>query len=515
MDKRKSFLNVSISILSRIILLFAALFVKRLLIQCIGNDVNGLNSLYCSIIGMLAVAELGVGSAITFSMYKPIVEGDKKQIAALYCLYRKLYKIIGGVILGAGLIIMPFLPRLINDYQIISVNVYGTFLLMLISVVISYLYGAKTSLIIAYKDNYITTSILTISRLMRYGLQIATILIWKSFAIYLACMVFESMMMWSLTEMVVRHRFGEIISKNEIVDNETKAKIIRNIKAMFMHKIGNILVNTIDSLIISCFIGVLVLGRYSNYTLIAGIVTSVISLFFSPLTAVVGHLCAKSDLEKTKNYFDYFYCINYMLGVVFFLGYYAVIDNVVIICFGTGLEVSGGIALIITLNEFTKYMRRATLLFRDASGAFYYDRWKPVVEGLCNLVLSLLFVRLLPEDLKIVGVIVATIITTLVICDLVDPYVVFKHVFGMMPWKFYVKNYTYIGLFTVSLFVMSYLRLSIDNNIVGFFLNGLISIGISIAGLGLVAAADKTFRTEIQTIGHKAIASIGARIILK
>lgn len=124
MDKKKSLLNVSISIASHLLLLIAAFLICRLLIQYIGNDINGLNSLYTSIIGMLALAELGVGSAISYFMYGPIVEGDKKKTAALYRLYQRLYRIIGGVIFGAGLMVMPFLPHLISDYDSLNVNVY-------------------------------------------------------------------------------------------------------------------------------------------------------------------------------------------------------------------------------------------------------------------------------------------------------------------------------------------------------------------------------------------------------
>ncbi len=161
MDKKKVFLNVSISIVSRGVLLLVAIVVRRLLIQYIGNNVNGLNSLFTDIIGMLAVVELGVGRAIVYSMYSPIVNGDKKKEAGLFNLYKKLYLIIGAVILVVGLLIMPFLPVLINDYETVNVNVYLTFLLTLINVVLSYLYSAKTSLVEAHKDNYITTGILT------------------------------------------------------------------------------------------------------------------------------------------------------------------------------------------------------------------------------------------------------------------------------------------------------------------------------------------------------------------
>ena len=250
MDRKLGILNVSISILSRVILLVSALFVRRLLIRCIGNEVNGLNSLYSSIIGMLTVAELGVGNAIVFSMYRPIVARDKRRVAALYCLYKKLYRIIGAVIFVAGLLVIPFLPYLVSDY-----------------------------------------------------------------------------------------------------------------------------------------------------------------------------------------------------GTIFFWGYYVFVDEAVAICFEGGLKISRSVVFIITLNQFIQFMRHAALLFRDASGAFYYDRWKPVAEGVVNLTLSLIFVKTFPADYRVVGVIAATIITNLLICHIVEPYVLFKHVLKESCWGFYVKNYALIALF--------------------------------------------------------------------
>lgn len=200
------------------------------------------------------------------------------------------------------------------------------------------------------------------------------------------------------------------------------------------------------------------------------------------------------------------------LGVIFFLGYYAVIDYVVKMLFGSGLEVARSISFIITLNQFTTFMRRTALLFRDASGTFYYDRWKPIGEGMANLVLSLLFVQVFPEDLRIVGVIVATIITTLVICHLVDPYVVYKHAFKMPVKEYYIRNYSYIALFTLALILMTYLTRPTSSPITGIILNGFISIGLSLVTLGFVAIVDKTFRAEVCTIGRKA-AELSGRLL--
>ena len=487
MDRKKSFLNVSASIGSRLLLLVAALLVRRLLIQYLGNSVNGLNSLYTSIIGMLAVVELGVGSAISYSMYKPIVEGDKEKTAALYGLYQRLYRIIGGIILAAGLAVMPFLPGMISDYSELTVNVHLNFGLMLASVVLSYLYGAKTSLIEAYKDNYITTGILTVCRLVQYGLQAVVLIVYRSFPLFLVCQIAETLLAWGLTELAARKMHGDILALRIRADQETKKEIGRNIRAMMMHHIGTVMVSTVDSIIISAFVGVAVLGKYSNYALIASVMTGTISLFFTPLVSIIGHLCAEGDREKIKRYFDRFYFLNYVLGVIFFLGYYAVIDQIIRLFFGTGLEVSRTVSFIITLDGFIKYMRRSALLFRDASGTFYYDRWKPIVEGIVNLGLSLLFVQVFPEDYRVAGVIAATIITSLLICHVVDPYVVYKHVFGRSVKEYWLRNYAYIGLFVIALLLLNYL----DSG--RLIANGMISIGISAAVLGPVVLVDRAF----------------------
>lgn len=503
MDKRRSILNISTSVVSRVVLLVSALVVRRLLIHYIGNDVNGLNSLYTSIIGMLGVTELGIGSAIVFSMYSPIVLGDRKKVAALYGLYRKLYLIIGLVIFGAGLAVMPFLPALISDYDKICVDVHGTFFLTLVSVVLSYGYSAKTSLIEAHKDNYITTGILTIGNLVRYCLQAVAILLWASYPAFLACQIIGTVVVWLLTELAVRRKHGDIIRRREKVDDATKKEISRNVKAMVMHRIGTVLVHGVDSMIISGFIGVVILGKYSNYNYVAGIVAGTIGLFFTPLTSIVGHLCAAGDREEIKRSFDHFYILNYVLGFIFFLGYFAVVDGVIALLFGPGLEVARPVAFVITLNQFTQYMRNAGLLFRNASGTFYNDRWKPVAEGVINLLLSLFFVKVFPEEYKVVGVIAATIITTLVICNTVEPYVIFRHVFGRSPKAFYLRHYAYTGLFACALFVMARIVHPYDSEIRGILVNGFLSVGLSIGMLCLVFLVDKGFRTEVRIIGKK------------
>ena len=493
-------LNIGTSIAGRIVLLLAGLYVRRLLISCVGNEVNGLNALYGSIIGLLSVAELGVGSAIVFSMYRPIVDGDQRKVAALYCLYRRLYRIIGAVIFGAGIALMPFLPKLIKDYDTLDINVYATFFLTLVSVVLSYLYSAKTSLIEAHKNNYITTGIVTIARMMRYALQIASLLIWGSYTIFLVCQIIETVIIWIMTEKVVDRLYPDMIRMDEKLDSGAIRDVTKNVKAMFMHKIGAILVGAVDSMVISAFVGVMILGKYSNYGAIAAAMTGIISLFFTPLTSVIGHLCASCRPEEIKKEFDHFYTLNYVLGLIFFLGYYAVIDNVIMLFFGPGLGLSRVITYIMTLNGFVSYMRFSPLLFRDASGTFWNDRWKPAAEGLINLVLSVLFVKLFPEEYSVAGVIAATIVTILLICDIVEPHIIFKYVFKVPARGFYVMNYSGIALFACCLLAMEKLRVTDLPDAVQLLINGMISLALSAAVLLLLGMLDRKFANECRVI---------------
>ncbi|MBQ8468472.1 MAG: oligosaccharide flippase family protein [Clostridia bacterium] len=496
MDKKRSVLNIFVSVGFKIVLLVLALLSRRFLINYAGNDANGLYSLYTSIIGFLAIADLGVGTAINFSMYKPIVDGDRDKVAALYQLYRKIYWIIGSIILGAGLLLMPALPLLAKDYSA-DYNLYLTFFIMLCSVVVTYIFSAKTSLINAHKNNYITTTMSSIGQIARYGIQIVVLVLTGSFEFFLGAMIVAVVLEWIMTEIVTRKKYGEILSVPAIkVDADTKKEIVKNTKAIFMHKIGSVLVNTADSIIISAFIGVAILGKYSNYMVIMSAMTGVLALFFTPLTAVIGHLCAEKNAEEERKYFWFMYLLNFCLGVVFFLGYYAVIDNVVAICFNADLVMPKDVSLIITINYFIQFMRQAVGLFRDASGTFYYDRWKPVVEGIINVALSIAFVYWI----GLVGVIVATIITNLLICHVVEPYVLYKHEFKRTPVRYYSINYSLMAVFGVCLAALHFSLQHIDGKWTELLVNGCIAVAIALVPIIIIACVSKTFRRNFKEL---------------
>lgn len=507
MDKRKGTINVTVSIVFRMVILILNILVRRYLIRCIGDEINGLNSLYISILDFLAVAELGVGSAITFCMYKPIVDGDNDKVSALYGLFTKLYLIIGGIILAAGCIIMPLLPFVAKGYQDVDVNLYLTFGLTLIAVVMTYLFSSKTSLINAYKNNYITVTISSVGQILQNAVQIAVLVCTGSYIGYLLCRIATSGLQWFVTDVITRKKYSNIIKNVRKIDADTKKEVTKNIKAMFLHKIGGVLVNSADSIIISTFLGVVILGKYSNYTTIMAAMFSVLCLCFSPLTSVIGHMFVEESNERALRYLNFFHTFNYVLGVIFFLGYYAVIDNLISILFADGLELAKSVSFIITLNYFVQFMRQAVLLFRDATGTFYYDRWKPIAEGLTNIVLSVAFVFLFDylwgADYAVVGVIAATILTNLCICHVVEPHVLYKYALRTSTKKYYIRNYTYIAIFTGLLVALNFTMIKSDNEWIELFANGAISLAYSLTASFVIILSNKTFRSYLSAFFRK------------
>jgi hypothetical protein len=256
---------------------------------------------------------------------------------------------------------------------------------------------------------------------------------------------------------------------------------------------------------ISAFFGVVILGMYSNYVSIMTSMHGMLILFFLPLTSIIGHLYIESGGKALEKYFNFFYGFNYCLGAVFFLGYYAVIDDLVCVFYGSNLQLATEIKLAITLNYFVQFLRQSALVFRDATGTFYHDRWKPLIEGVVNFAISLLLVNILPEEYRVAGVVLANIITTMFICHTVEPYVLYKHALQGSPQKHYWRNYCLIAVFGALVAIFEMIKVTIDNVWLDFLANGVIAVAISIIAIGIVWISNSDFRYYVTKMVRKVL----------
>ena len=294
MDKKKVVINIVVGLITQIGILILSLFTKRKLIDVIGIDASGLIALFNSIFTVISVLELGIGSAITFCMYKPIIENNTKKISALYFLYRKIYIFIAIGVLTLSLCLTPLIPFLAKGYSL-SFNIYLAYIIYMVCSTLSFFYSAKLALINAYKKNYAVNIVKFISIVTRCIIQIILLLFIDSLYIYISIIALSEIITNVLLTIIVNKNYKEIISEKNEVNDETKKDVVKLTKSILIHKFSYLVVNTADSIIISAFISVEVLGTYSNYIVI---ITSIISLaqsMFVSLSSIIGYAYLQSN----------------------------------------------------------------------------------------------------------------------------------------------------------------------------------------------------------------------------
>ena len=483
-DKKRSFLNISISVFTKVILLVLAFIVRRILIQQLGNEYNGINSLFLSILGILSIAELGIGTAITFCMYKPIVEGDNEKVSALFVLMKRVYLVIAGTILVLGIIVSFFLPFLAKEYTVETKELYFYFYLFLLSSVLSYFSGAKSALICAYKNNFVATLIYSFSMMVQYVLQIISIILFKSFYLYLISKSIFDLVQYIVLSIYCRKKYYHLFTIKSKLDDETKKDVKKNIGALFLHQITANVFSSVDSLVISSMFGLIILGKYSNYFLIMNSMNEILKLFFTSMTSIIGQYMIKKSKDEVHSLYSLFNNLNIVLGFIFYLGFFAVSDDLIMIFFGEDLLLDRGLLMLVTVTYFTQFLRQACANFKDAAGLFYRDRFIVLAAAILNIILSIVFALVF----GIYGVIIATFVLILTIYLPVDSFLFHNYQLDRKCYKDILYKLIVIGIFTGAVFLMNFWTYSNDNVYLEFLANGFISVGISLTIVIIIQA---------------------------
>lgn len=496
MDRKRATINIMVGMFFKIIVLLLSIVSKSFVVRILGDEVNGLYSLYVSIIGFLSIANLGIGSVITFSMYRPIVEKDDDTISALYFLYRKFYIIVMFIILIIGSILIPFIPSFAKDNSG-NVNVYLTYFIFLVSVCITYLYAHKTSLINAYKDNYITTFISSSSLIIEGLVQIIVLVYTKNFVYFLLVRVLSSSINGFLTSLVFRKKYSKKINGNKDVSDEIKNELLVNSKASIISEVGANLTSTFDGIIISAIVGVIALGLYSNYIVIVSGVTSILGLLFSEITSIIGQKYVNDDKERFQANFNKIYVFNFIVGLIMYTGFIAIGSNLVSIIFGDSKVESNSLVLLIGVNYFTQFQRRTVGLFSSSSGRFVENRYRPLIEGVLNIIISVILVI----NFGVIGVMIGTVVSRLLITYTMEPKILFNNTFEKSSKKFIIIHFSTVVVFILTSIIITRINIYGKFNIyIDTLLRGVTSVIVSLLVLIIITIFSKEFRYYIKNV---------------
>lgn len=280
---------------------FVPFLMRTAMIYFMGIQYLGLNSLFSSILQVLNLAELGVGSAMVYSMYKPIAEDNTHDICALMRLYKIYYRIIGVVIAVAGLVILPFIPNLISGDIPSELNIYVLFLLNLGSTVLSYwLFAYKNCLLTAHQRLDVTNIIMLITSIIQYAIQLYIICFVKNYYLY----IIVSLAMQAITNIVVAIVVTKMYPNYKPTGRLEKSVvrgITQRIRDLFTAKIGGVVVNSVDTIVISAFLGIEMLAIYQNYFYILNSIIGFVSIIFTSCTAGIGNSLVVETKEKNFN----------------------------------------------------------------------------------------------------------------------------------------------------------------------------------------------------------------------
>lgn len=428
-------LNIATGTVGEVIQLALQFICRTIFIYTLSAEYLGINGLFENILKLLSLTELGFGSALIYSMYKPIADGDESLISSLMNLYKKIYSIIGCVILFLGLVLLPFLPYLIKDGTSVP-NLSLIYILVLMNSVSSYFLGYKASIINANQKRYITITIQKIFAIIEVLLKTFVLLYFKAYIIYL-CIGIICNVCSNITQYIIANKMYPYLKNNKktLPSKNECNKIFKNTKAMAMHKIGSVFITGTDNLLISAFVNIASVGIYSNYILILNSISRFTNLIGNTMTASVGNLVATSDIQRVYKTYCKITFMNIWIHGFCACCCMTLFNNFIIVWIGDNYIFPSFIVALIVFNRFLIGFRDSTIIFRDAMGLFWYDRYKPLLEILVNFAVSIVLVQLI----GISGVFLGTIISGIFVCCTIEPYVLFKHGFNMSLSKYYFK----------------------------------------------------------------------------
>lgn len=465
-------------------------FVNRtIFIKILSAEYLGINSLFSNILTILSFAELGIGNAIVFNLYKPIANKDEKKINILLGFYKKTYFIIGMFMLVCGTILIPFIPKLINQMPNIEENIYIIYYLFLLDTVISYFFTYRTSIITADQKNYIIVKTVNIFKVFLIILQMVVLYFTHNYYLYIILQLANTL----ITFLYLSHKSKKMYPYTKKISNEKlpkkeKNEIFKNVRALFINKIGSVVLNGTDSIIISKYISLVALGLYSNYLLIISAITQILSQLLNSFTASIGNLNVEDNPEKKYKIFNLLYYFTIVIFGTIGVCLYVLLNDFVNIWLGKEYLLSSITVAAIVLHFYVNGVQFSTFTYRQTSGLFKEYKYSPIFAVVINIALSII----LAKFIGLSGVFFATSITRLVTAGWIDPLIVHKKVFFKSVKTYFLKYLYYILVVVASLFIVELMsNFIVPTNIFMFILKGIIVLVLSVSFIVLF-----TFKTR-------------------
>lgn len=421
--------NIIWGVTQKVLSVLLPFFVRTALIYSLGAAYVGLNSLFTSILSVLSLAELGFASAVAFSMYEPIARDDKHQVLLLLQYFRRVYRVIGLSILVLGICLMPFLDYMIEGSKPSDVNLQIAFAIFLANTVISYLAcGYRQTLLDAYQRNDVVSKVNTAVSLVLNIAQILLIMLVPNYYLYALALPVLTIAQNIAIAYLSNRLYPEYKSVNFIDSNlemGEKRKIRKRVAGIMVYRTCQITRDAFDSIFISAFLGLTVVACYSNYFLIVSSLLGILEVMCSAMTASVGNSIASESSEKNFKDMRLFMFLYTMIATVCLACFLSLCQLFMGLWVGSELLLSDSVVVMLGIYFYVRIIGDIRSVYVDATGLWWELKGRSVLEALLNIVLDYLLVQVL----GVVGAVLATVVSMLLINYFWGSEVVFTHYF--------------------------------------------------------------------------------------
>ncbi|MDF8366781.1 hypothetical protein G9406_04110 [Weissella paramesenteroides] len=438
-------INVMVAALSQPMMLILSFITRAIFIKTLGNTYNGLNGLYTNLLSVLSFAELGIGGAIAAAMYAPVANQQFELINSLLAFFKKIYRIIGLVVLTIGIGLSFFLGYFIKG-NLPEFAQLG-FILFVFNSALSYWMVTSQTLLSADQKNFINAGLKFVCALIFQGFQIFILLWLHNFLLYLVIQIVNTFSLNFIITVLVRRHYPFIKHKHsQLIPKEILMTLKHNIFGMMSAKFGGIILSGSDNIILSTFIGLTIVGQYSNYMIIISGVVSLMNVIQAGLTSSVGHLSAQNSKSKQIETFFQLFAGSSILTVALVLGMSLFFDILIRLWLGPNYVFNHVTTILLIMMFYTNQIRQISISYITAYSLFWPLRYKSLIEASVNLLVSLLLV--VNYQMGVNGVLIGTIVANVVINFIWEGWIVQRLALNN-PMGHYFWSLTKITVFTI------------------------------------------------------------------
>ena len=446
---KNAVLNIVFGYIAQIGILALSFFGRRIFLRFLSIDYLGINGLYSNILTILSLAELGLDSAVVYSLYKPVAEDNKPLIASLIRYFRKIYTILAITIFALGLAVIPFLGFIIKS-DLPQSDLVAYYVLFLLNTVSTYFFAHKVALLSVYQEQRIQKMVSLCSSIVLQILHIIVLLIWKNYYIYIIITAFGTILNYIVLGIICDKIHPEIKKcKNNVPFD--KKPIVQLIQSSFLYKIGAVALNNTDNILISVIVNTAVVGLYSNYLIVVNAIQGFISTITLSLISGIGNLSALGNKERQHDIFFMMLLFYHFIAITGGAGFFILFNDLITIWLGKEYLLSQATVFAIALSFYQTNSVSPIWMFREANGLFKEVKYLLLTTAFCNIVLSIT----LGYIWGTFGILIATSISRIITQVWYEPKILFNNVFGCTTKKYWKKQAKYFLLSCV-VFIATY-----------------------------------------------------------